>query len=439
MAKKKNLTDRQKRIRRRRRKSTMSRVVFALEIIILVVLMGGLFVYAKLGNMNYEDLNFENVDVNQSVEENQVMKGYTSIALVGLDSREGELDGDVNSDTMIIASINNDTKKVKLVSIYRDTYLRVGSNSDGENVYNKANSAFCTGGPEKMMTMMNKNLDLNIVDYVTVDFKGVAEAVELLGGIDVDLKEEEIEHLNNYCVETSEVTGMDYTPLKKVAGVHHLNGVQTVAYARIRYTAGNDFRRAARQREVIYKIVEKAKNSSISTLSKVLDKVFPLIKTSLTKPEILQMGMSMLSYDIEDQTGFPFDHLYGGVVEDAMDGLDCVLPITLESNVIKLHEFLYPEDSYVPSDEVKTYSQKIIEISGFGEESRLDHSEDGSLAAYHESIQSLRIRQRALQIRRKKARQMQQMIHRDMMILPWNSKPRGIRKREGNLCLKNSR
>lgn len=118
MAKKKNLTDRQKRIRRRRRKSTMSRVVFALEIIILVVLMGGLFVYAKLGNMNYEDLNFENVDVNQSVEENQVMKGYTSIALVGLDSREGELDGDVNSDTMIIASINNDTKKVKLVSIY---------------------------------------------------------------------------------------------------------------------------------------------------------------------------------------------------------------------------------------------------------------------------------------------------------------------------------
>ena len=127
MAKKKNLTDRQKRIRRRRRKSTMSRVVFALEIIILVVLMGGLFVYAKLGNMNYEDLNFENVDVNQSVEENQVMKGYTSIALVGLDSREGELDGDVNSDTMIIASINNDTKKVKLVSI--DVYKRQAGRS----------------------------------------------------------------------------------------------------------------------------------------------------------------------------------------------------------------------------------------------------------------------------------------------------------------------
>ena len=129
MAKKKNLTDRQKRVRRRRRRNTLSRVMFALEIIVLVVLMGGLFVYAKLGNMNYEDLNFENVDVNQSVEENQVMKGYTSIALVGLDSREGELDGDVNSDTMIIASINNDTKKVKLdvskLKAKKKYYIRV--------------------------------------------------------------------------------------------------------------------------------------------------------------------------------------------------------------------------------------------------------------------------------------------------------------------------
>ena len=97
------------------------------------------------------------------------------------------------------------------------------------------------------------------------------------------------------------------------------------------------------------------------------------------------MGMSMLSYDIEDQTGFPFDHLYGGVVEDAMDGLDCVLPITLESIVIELLEFLYPEDSYTPSEEVKAYSQRIVDKSGFGEESRLDHSEDGSLAAYRES------------------------------------------------------
>ena len=385
MAKKKNLTDRQKRLRRRRRRSTLSRVMFALEIIVLVVLMGGLFVYAKLGKLNHETINEEELDVNESVTENQVMKGYTTIALVGIDSRDDKLKSDWNSDTMIIASINNDTKKVKLVSVYRDTYLCLGEDEDENNSYGLANSAYCTGGAKKMINMLNKNLDMNISDFVTVNFQAVAETVELLGGIDVEMKKEEVVHLNNYCVETSEVTGMDYTPLEEIEGVHHLNGVQAVAYARIRKTSGNDFRRAARQREVIYRIVEKAKNSSIATLNTVLDKIFPMIYTSLTEKEILSMGMNMLSYDIEDQTGFPFDHLYGDTVKEAMDGVDCVLPITLESNVIKLHEFLYPEDSYVPSNEVKTYSQEIIDKSGFGEESRLEHSEDGSLAAYRET------------------------------------------------------
>lgn len=382
MAKKKPLTKKQKRILQRRRRR---RILFGIEIFILLILIGGVFIYAKLGKMNFTDLDFSKIGVNTGVSDNNVMKGYTTIGLIGLDGRDGTLKSGVRSDTMIIASINNDTKKVKLVSVYRDTYLRIGEDSEGNGQYNKANAAYAKGGPEQFLSMLNTNLDLNVTDFVSVDFQAVAEAVELLGGIDVELKEEEVVHLNNYCVETSKVTGMDYTPLEEKAGVHHLNGVQTVSYARIRYTSGNDFRRAARQREVIYKIVEKAKNSDIATLSKILDKVFPKVYTSFTKAEILQMGMSMMSYDIEDQTGFPFDHLYGERVKDAMGGLDVVLPVTLESNVIKLHEFLYPEDSYTPSDEVKAYSQRIVDKSGFGDESRLDHSEDGSLAAYRAS------------------------------------------------------
>lgn len=377
MAKEKNLTKKQKRLRRKRRRR---RILFGLEIIILLLLVGGLFVVAKMGKMNFTELNFENIGINTGVAENKVMKGYTTIGLVGLDNRQGSLKQG-NSDTMIIASINNDTKKVKLVSVYRDTYLRIGEDKEGNGKYDKANSAYAHGGSEQLLSMLNTNLDLNLTDFVTVDFNAVAETAELLGGIDVELKEEEVVHLNNYCVETSEVTGMDYKPLEKVAGVHHLNGVQTVAYARIRYTAGNDMRRAARQREVIYKLVEKAKNASLSTLNKIVDKVFPMIYTSLSKADILSMGMSMLSYDIEDQTGFPFDHLYGENVKNALNN-DCVLPVTLESNVVKLHEFLYPEDAYVPSEEVKAYSQRIVDKSGFGEESRLEHSEDGSLAAY---------------------------------------------------------
>lgn len=382
MAKKRPLTKKQKRILQRRRRR---RILFGIEIFILLILIGGVFIYAKLGKMNFTDLDFSKIGVNTGVSDNNVMKGYTTIGLIGLDGRDGELKSGARSDTMIIASINNDTKKVKLVSIYRDTYLRIGEDSEGNGQYDKANAAYAKGGPEQFLSMLNTNLDLNVTDFVSVDFQAVAEAVELLGGIDVELKEEEVVHLNNYCVETSKVTGMDYRPLEEKAGVHHLNGVQTVSYARIRYTSGNDFRRAARQREVIYKIVEKAKNSDIATLSKILDKVFPKVYTSFTKAEILQMGMSMMSYDIEDQTGFPFDHLYGGRVKDAMGGLDVVLPVTLESNVIKLHEFLYPEDSYTPSDEVKAYSQRIVDKSGFGDESRLEHSEDGSLAAYRAS------------------------------------------------------
>lgn len=382
MARKKPLTKKQKRILQRRRRR---RILFGIEIFILLILIGGVFIYAKLGKMNFTDLDFSKIGVNTGVSDNNVMKGYTTIGLIGLDGRDGELKSGARSDTMIIASINNDTKKVKLVSVYRDTYLRIGEDSEGNGQYDKANAAYKKGGPEQFLSMLNTNLDLNVTDFVSVDFQAVAEAVELLGGIDVELKEEEVVHLNNYCVETSKVTGMDYTPLEEKAGVHHLNGVQAVSYARIRYTSGNDFRRAARQREVIYKIVEKAKNSDIATLSKILDKVFPKVYTSFTKAEILQMGMSMMSYDIEDQTGFPFDHLYGERVKDAMGGLDVVLPVTLESNAIKLHEFLYPEDSYTPSDEVKAYSQRIVDKSGFGDESRLDHSEDGSLAAYRAS------------------------------------------------------
>ena len=381
MSKKQPLTRKQKRLLKKRRRR---RILFGIEIFILLILIAGVFIYAKLGKMNFTSLDFSKIGVNSGVSNNKVMKGYTTIGLVGLDNRSTKLKSG-NSDTMIIASINNDTKKVKLVSVYRDTYLRIGEDSEGNGQYSKANAAYAKGGAEQFLNMLNTNLDLNVTDFVSVDFQAVAEAVELLGGIDVELKEEEVVHLNNYCVETSKVTGMDYTPLEKIEGTHHLNGVQTVAYARIRYTAGNDFRRAARQREVIYKIVEKAKKSDIATLSKILDKVFPNIYTSFTKTEILQMGMSMLSYDIEDQTGFPFDHLYGQRVKDAMGGKDVVLPVTLESNVIKLHEFLYPEDSYTPSEEVKAYNQRIVDQSGFGEESRLDHSEDGSLAAYRES------------------------------------------------------
>ena len=367
---------RTKAMRRRRRR----RIFFIFEVLILLLLVGGIFVYAqinkKLDLMQDSDVDMSQVGVNEGVED---IKGYQTIALVGLDNTSDTLDYG-NSDTMIIASINNDTKKVKLVSLYRDTYLNVGTDPHGnEDTYTKANAAYAYGGAQQMMTMMNKNLDLSLDGYVTVDFAAVAETIDLLGGLDIEMTADEVEHMNNYCVETSEATGKSYEEIYPEDGVHHLNGVQAVSYARIRYTAGNDFRRAARQRLVIYKMVEKAKNSSWTTLNKIVDTVCPMVATSLSKTEILKMGMTMITYDIEDQSGFPSKHLEGDTVKENI-GIDAVLPVTLEQNVITLHEFLYPEETdYVPSYTVQEYSDYIIEDSGYGEDDIPEQSEDGAL------------------------------------------------------------
>ena len=367
---------RTKAMKRRRRR----RILFFFEVLILLLLVGGIFVYAqinkKLDLMQESDVDMSQVGVNEGVED---VKGYQTIALVGLDNTSDTLDYG-NSDTMIIASINNDTKKVKLVSLYRDTYLNVGTDPKGnEDTYTKANAAYAYGGAQQLMTMMNKNLDLSLDGYVTVDFAAVAETIDLLGGLDIEMTADEVEHMNNYCVETSEATGKSYEEIYPEDGVHHLNGVQAVSYARIRYTAGNDFRRAARQRLVIYKMVEKAKNSSWTTLNKIVDTVCPMVATSLSKADILKMGMNMITYDIEDQSGFPTKHLEGETIKDAV-GTDAVLPVTLEQNVIALHQFLYPEETdYVPSATVQEYSDHIIEESGYGEEDIPKQSEDGAL------------------------------------------------------------
>lgn len=367
---------RTKAMKRRRRR----RILFFFEVLILLILVGGIFVYAqinkKLDLMQESDVDMSQVGVNEGVED---VKGYQTIALVGLDNTSDTLDYG-NSDTMIIASINNDTKKVKLVSIYRDTYLNVGTDPKGnEDTYTKANAAYAYGGAQQLMTMMNKNLDLSLDGYVTVDFAAVAETIDLLGGLDIEMTADEVEHMNDYCVETSEATGKSYEEIYPEDGVHHLNGVQAVSYARIRKTAGNDFRRAARQRLVIYKMVEKAKNSSWTTLNKIVDTVCPMVATSLSKADILKMGMNMITYDIEDQSGFPTKHLEGETIKDAV-GTDAVLPVTLEQNVIALHQFLYPEETdYVPSATVQEYSDHIIEESGYGEEDIPKQSEDGAL------------------------------------------------------------
>lgn len=366
------MANNQKKKRRKKRRKVLGKIVFVFELIILLVLCAGLFLYAqiskKLNVTQDDDFRLSDVQINKEVVEGNVAQGYQLIALVGLDNTEGQLVG--NSDTMLIACINNKTKEVDLVSLYRDTYLRVGEDEYGNGRYFKANHAFARDGAEGLLTMLNSNLDLPISDYVTVGFDAVSEVVDKLGGIEVDLTHDEIVHMNNYCVSVSEATGKEYDAINPdEEGVHLLNGVQAVSYARIRYTAGNDFKRTQRQRLVITKIVEKAKHANLSTLNDIMDSVFPMVKTSFTKTEIIKMAASLLSYKIGDTTGFPFTHYMLNTVEGYNGNkLDCVVPITLESNVKELHAWLFGTQDYEVSDALKAYSDYIANECGYGDE-----------------------------------------------------------------------
>lgn len=370
--------------KKRKKRRIWGKVLFVMEIFILIMLCGGIFLYAQISrNLDVtqdNDFIISNVQINKEVVENNVAEGYQLVALVGLDNTDGKLVG--NSDTMMIACINNETKEVNIVSIYRDTYLRVSEDESGNGMYYKANHAFALDGAEGLLTMLNSNLDLPISDYVTVGFDAVSEVVDKLGGVEISLTHDEIVHMNNYCVSVSESTGKDYVPINPdEEGVHLLNGVQAVSYARIRKTAGNDFKRTQRQRLVITKIVEKVKHANLSTLNDIMDSVFPMVKTSFSKTEIIKMAASLLSYKIGETAGFPFTHYMLQDVEGCYGkDLDCVVPITLESNVKELHAWLFGTQNYEVSQELKSYSDYIVNESGYGDD-YIEKARQASIAA----------------------------------------------------------
>ena len=359
----------------RKPKSKKKKILFAVEIIVLLVFIGGLYVYgqlnSKLDKIQQPVLDESKIKVNQEVQdsidsETSSLTGYTTYALFGIDHRDKNAAlGGENSDTIIIASVNNDTKDVKLVSVYRDTLLNMGF-SDKET-YSKANAAYAYGEAEQAITMLNTNLDLNISDYATVNFNALTTIIDDLGGLDMDMSYAEIVHMNNYCVETAEETDKDYTPIElperpedieKVQYHYHLNGVQATSYCRIRYTASLDMGRTERQRRVIQMIVSKAKSAGLSTIFKIMDDVFPMVTTSMDKTEILQMLPTLIGYSVDDTTGFPSSFKFSNVKGSV------IVPTTLESNVIELHKFLYGDENYTPSATVLANSQRILEIVG---------------------------------------------------------------------------
>ena len=268
---------RRKKKKTNRKKRQQRKIILAILAVILALIgLAAAYVWSKYGKMGRIDIKDKDVKINDlSVDTKKTLDGYDNIALFGLDNRSTGNFERGNSDTIIVVSISKKSGEIRMASVYRDSYLDIG-----DNTFRKANAAYANGGPKQAIEMLNKNLDLNITDYVSVDFSALVDAIDALGGIELDITAEEAEWLNGYIVETNEVTGHNSGPVSPGENVH-VDGVQATSYARIRYV-GLDYQRTERQRTVITKMFEKAKQCDLMTLNALLDKMLPQISTSLS-------------------------------------------------------------------------------------------------------------------------------------------------------------
>ncbi|MDE6435699.1 MAG: LCP family protein [Lachnospiraceae bacterium] len=348
--------------KRKSKKNKKLGIILLIEVLVLILLIVGYAVWymnSKLDKIERSEDPTTEIDVSDAATE-VMEEEYQTIALFGVDTRDSvdmTKKNAARSDAIIIACINNKTKEVQLVSVYRDCLLETAA---PDSTTRKVTEAYFYGGPNGAVETLNKNLDLNIKDYVTVDFKALANAIDALGGVTINVKSKEINNLNHNLEEQVEVTGI-YSEGVWSAGEQVLNGTQAVAYARIRKVGNNDFERTQRQRAVISAMIDKAKHSDLSTINKVIDEVFPQIATNMSNKQLISLAADVFDYELADNTGFPLAH----TTPDLGNKGSVVVPADLLSNVKYLHEFLYPNDTeYKPSSELERISALITNETG---------------------------------------------------------------------------
>ena len=333
------------------------RVLIVIIVIILGIAIAGYsFVHNKLSKMKTEYIDKTAIGISEEAKDS--LKGYRNIALLGIDSRADDYGTGNRSDCIIIASINEKTKEVKLLSVYRDTYVYVTEN--GNKKLDKITHAYSYGGAQNTLKSLNEALDLNITEYVTVNFDAVIAAVNALNGVEIDITSEELKYINDYIDATSQSSGIKSSHLSK-AGRQTVDGVQAVAYSRIRYTAGGDYKRTERMRTVVTAMAKKAKTLSIGQLNKLADTILPRISKNIENNDIIALIPSALSFDIIESLGWPYN--VKGITTTAWYGV----PVTLESNVIRLHKELFGQEDYKVSETVKEMNAAIIKKTGYTE------------------------------------------------------------------------
>lgn len=343
--------------KKKKKKSKLKRVLIVFLVIFLMcasmvlgVVVG--YGYNLLGQVE-QDENFDvsQVEINEGVE----TTGYINILLFGVDARnqKNSYDGSL-SDSIMIISINQDTKKVKIASVYRDTYLQ----NTKTKKFDKITHAFSAGGPSLSMSTINTNLDLDITEYVAINFNVVVDVVDAVGGVTMNVTSEEAGYINPYIDEINKATGHKSKHITK-GGTYTLDGVQACAYARIRYTSGGDWTRTERQRKVLGLVFEKVKTMKLTDLNNLANKVLKQVSTNVTTKQILYLASQVGNYEIEETKGWPID-----VADYQPNGVWYGVPRNLEKQVTLLHEYLFDEEEYQVSTTVKEISDKLIKQTG---------------------------------------------------------------------------
>ena len=345
---------------RKKKKMNKGLKIFLIILLVLVIIIVGLgvagytFVNGKIGKMQKE--NIDTTAVGISEETKQELKGYRNIALLGIDSRADDYGLGNRSDCMMIASINQETNEIKLISVYRDTYVYVMEN--GTKRLDKITHAYSYGGAQNTLKSLNEAMDLNITEFVTVNFDAVIAAVDSLGGVYIDIDESEIKYVNDYIDATSESSRVKSSHITH-SGRQKLDGVQAVSYTRVRYTAGGDYKRTERMRTVVEAMLSKAKTLNVGQLNSFADTILPKIRTNISTSEIWGLIPKLASFKVTESIGWPYDTK--GITLDRWYGV----PVTLQSNVERLHKEAFEQENYEASDTVKEMSAAIVKKTGY--------------------------------------------------------------------------
>ena len=350
-----------KKIKKQKPKKKMNifvKILLTLLILIAVfvtVVFSTSYIYLKnkLGKIDYVDLKSTEITINHGVDES--LATYRNIALLGIDARSDTFGTGNRSDCIMILSLNEKTKDVKIASVYRDTYLNI----DGHGL-DKVTHAYSYGGPKLALNTLNKNLDLNITEFVAINFDTVRVVVDSIGGVEIPIDSQEVKYINGYINGLNKQFGTSSANIT-TPGTYKLDGVQALAYSRIRYTDGGDYKRTERMRDVFMAVFKKAKTMNISELNNLANTILPHVSTNISENEIMGMIPKAISFNIKDSFGWPYE-TEGKMITKVWYGV----PINLQKNVSKLHESLFNEVDYEPTDTVKNISNDIIKTTRYG-------------------------------------------------------------------------